>query len=97
MPLRRVFLRESLLQNLLGMTSTYPALPAYAQAALQVAHPVSAPMDSLANRSIGYTFADTNVHITVPGHLFGQDKLVVASKPQAIMLALVLNNYFVTL
>jgi hypothetical protein len=54
-------------------------------------------MDSLANRSIGYTFADTNVHITVPGHLFGQDKLVVASKPQAIMLALVLNNYFVTL
>ena len=69
MPLRRIFLHDSLFQNLLGMTSTYPALSAHAQAALQVTHPVGASMDSLANRSIGYSFADTNVHITVPGSL----------------------------
>jgi hypothetical protein len=97
MPLCCIFLHEGFIQYFFGITSTYPALPAHAQAVLQVAHPVGTSMDSLANRGIAYTFADTNVHISVPITLFGQDKLVVAGKPQAIVFTLMLNDYFVTL
>jgi hypothetical protein len=40
---------------------------------------------------IGYTLADTNVHITVSGsliHLFNQDELIVAGNSQSIAFTL---------
>jgi hypothetical protein len=66
-------------------------------------------MDGFADGGIGYTFADTNIHderlkstelSTVELStvlLFGQNQLAVAGPTQAILLAPMLNKYFVTM
>src|SRR5213080_1726104 len=66
-------------------------------------------MNGFADGGIGYTFADTNIHderlkttelSTVELStvlLFGQNQLAVAGPTQAILLAPMLNKYFVTM
>jgi hypothetical protein len=61
-------------------------------------------MDGFADGGIGYTFADTNIHDErlkstelSTASLFGQNQFAVAGPPQAILLAPMLNKYFVTM
>jgi hypothetical protein len=68
MPGHHIFLHKRLFQNFLCMTSANSALSAHSQPGLQIPHPVGASMDSLTNCGIGYTFADTNVHMLFLAH-----------------------------
>ncbi|KIO49286.1 hypothetical protein SQ11_06170 [Nitrosospira sp. NpAV] len=60
--LRQRFLHQRLFQHLLRVAGAYSTLPTHTQAGLQIPHPVSAVVNSLADCRIGYTFADTNIH-----------------------------------
>ena len=100
MRLCRIFLHEGFIQNFLGVTSTYSALPAHAQAVLQISasgqHPDGQPRES----RYRLTPLQTQTYISrfrSVNQLFGQDKLVVAGKPQVVVFTLMLNDYFLTL
>jgi len=104
MALRHSFLHQCLFQHLLRVAGTYSTLLAHAQAGFQIPHPVSAPIDGIANRGIGYTFADTNIHdkrlkssIRLLFLLFSQNQLTVTGTPQPVLLAVMLNKNLISM
>src|SRR5690242_11366195 len=62
MALCQSLLHQCFLQHLLCVACAHPALRTYTKAGLQVPHPVRTTVNSFTNRSVSYTFANTNIH-----------------------------------